>query len=285
MISIAVRTLGGRAQRADLRTLRVRWTRRAYARSVTSVRDLLTTLTRTDPAHPRLTWYGPGGERVELSGRVLGNWVTKATNLLVEEADAGLGTRVVLDLPAHWRAVVWALASWTCGAQVVLPPPGLDRPLPRDLGGAVVVTDRPGELAARAVDASGTPDLVVAVALPALAMRFPGTLPPRALDGAADLMTYPDALGWLPPLDSASPALEDDVSHRELPAWSCRVTGAQEWPIPARVLVEVSDAGMALAMSLAAWVRGGSVVLVERGVPGLDRLAAVERADVHAPGA
>lgn len=249
---------------------------------MTSVRDLLSTLTRTDPAHPRLTWYGPAGERVELSGRVLGNWVTKATNLLVEEADAGPGTRVVLDLPAHWRAVVWALASWTCGAQVVLPPPGLDRPLPRDLGGAVVVTDRPGDLAARAGDAAGRADLVVAVALPALALRFPGSLPPGMLDGAADLMTYPDALGWLPPLDSASPAIEDVVTHRGLLAWARRVTDAQEWPIAARVLAEVSDARTALAMSLAAWAGGGSVVLVERGVPGTDRLATAERAVVHA---
>lgn len=252
---------------------------------MTSVRDLLATLTRTEPAHPRLTWYGPGAERIDLSGRVLGNWVTKACNLLVEEADAGPGTRVVLDLPPHWRAVVWGLAAWTSGARVVLPPPGLERPLPRDVAGAVVVTDRPGELAARAGDATGAADLVVAVALPALALRFPGPLPPGTLDGAADLMTYPDALGWLPPLDSASPAIEDGVSHRELLAWARRVTDAQEWPIAARVLAEVSDARTALAMSLAAWAGGGSVVLVERGVPGTDRLATVERAVVRAQGA
>ena len=40
----------GRAQRADLRTLRVQRTGGAYPRSVTSVRDLLATLTRIDPA-------------------------------------------------------------------------------------------------------------------------------------------------------------------------------------------------------------------------------------------
>lgn len=251
---------------------------------MTSVRDLLTTLTRTDPARPRLTWYGPGGERVELSGRVLGNWVTKATNLLVDEADAGPGTRVVLDLPAHWRTVVWALAAWTCGARVVLPPAGLDRRLPHDLDGAVVVTDRPGDLT-NPGQGAGTPDLVVAVALPALALKFPWPLPPGALDGAADLMTYPDTLGWLPPLDGVAPALEDHVVHRELLAWARRVTDGREWPTAARVLAVARDVGTALASSLAAWAGGGSVVLVEPGVPRLDRIGIVERADVHAPGA
>lgn len=252
---------------------------------MTSVRDLLTTLTRTDPTHPRLTWYGPGGERVELSGRVLGNWLTKAANLLVEEADAGPGTRVVLDLPAHWRAVVWAVGAWMCGAEVVLPAGGPERRVPPGLAGAVVITERPHAVIDAAGREGAAPDLVVAVALPALAMRFPRALPPRALDGAADLMTYPDVLGWLPPLDGAFSAIEGGVTHRELLAWACRVADAQEWPYPARVLVEVSDTRTALAMSLAAWAGGGSVVLVERGVPGPDRLAIVERTDVHAPGA
>src|SRR5690554_3627439 len=74
-----------------------------------------------DPSQPRLTWYGEDDERVELSGRVLANWVTKATNLLVEEGEVEPGTRVLLDVPAHWRALVWALATWTAGGHLVLP--------------------------------------------------------------------------------------------------------------------------------------------------------------------
>lgn len=273
--------MGGRPQRADLRTLRVQRTGGAYPRSVTSVRDLLATLTRIDPAHPRLTWYGPGGERVDLSGRVLGNWVTKACNLLVEEADAGPGTRVVLDLPVHWRAVVWALASWTCGAQVVvLPPPGLDRPLPHDLAGAVVVTDRPGELAARTGGGAGAPDLVVAVALPALALRFPGSLPPGTLDGAADLMTYPDALGWLPPLDPSTVAIVGGPSHRDLVAWARTVARANTWPSARRVLTGADDPEGHLAVTLAAFAAMQSVVIVTDTERDLDALADVERAHV-----
>ncbi|WP_330998305.1 TIGR03089 family protein [Georgenia wutianyii] len=85
----------------------------------TKVLDLLT---GDEPNQPRLTWYGPDDERVELSGRVLANWVTKATNLLVEEGEVGPGTRVLLDVPVHWRALVWAMATWCAGGELVLPP-------------------------------------------------------------------------------------------------------------------------------------------------------------------
>src|SRR5690625_2572400 len=75
---------------------------------------------------PALTWYGPDGERVELSQRVLANWVTKAINLLSDEADTAPGSAVGLDLPMHWRTLVWALAAWGCGATVTLPAEDLD---------------------------------------------------------------------------------------------------------------------------------------------------------------
>src|SRR5688572_8303068 len=104
-----------------------------------TVADVLRSL-QPEPGRPRLTWYGPDGERVELSGAVLENWVTKTTNLLVEELDAAPGSRVVLDLPPHWRTVLWALATWRACACVVAAGPD-------DAAGAgadAVVTDRPG---------------------------------------------------------------------------------------------------------------------------------------------
>src|SRR5690606_6668003 len=82
-----------------------------------TIRDVLRTLT-ADPGRPRLTWYGDGGERIELSGAVLANWASRTTNLLVEEFDAEPGTIVALDLPPHWRTLVWALATWQSGAEV-----------------------------------------------------------------------------------------------------------------------------------------------------------------------
>ncbi|NYI57534.1 TIGR03089 family protein [Cellulomonas soli] len=156
-----------------------------------SIGSLLTNLTR-EPGRPRITWYGPDSERVELSGAVLENWVNKTTNLLVEEFDAGPGTRVLLDLPGHWRTVVWALAVWRAGACVVLEPSAGGR-------ADVVVTTDPGAH-------PGAAELV-AVSLPALARRFDGDVPPGAIDATAAVMTYGDAIGWAPEADGAATAL------------------------------------------------------------------------------
>lgn len=181
-----------------------------------------------DPGRPRLTWYGTDGERVELSGHVLANWVTKSTNLLVEEHDAGPRTTVLLDLPVHWRTVVWALAVWRTGgclrlpdAATTAPPdssapdppvPGPRAPLRQALGRGdltaadidvadLVITDRPQ-------DAATTRAELIAVALPALARSFGGPLPAGATDAASAVMTYPDQLGWVPPTDLTAPALD-----------------------------------------------------------------------------
>lgn len=230
----------------------------------------------SDPGRPRLTWYGDGGERVELSGAVLQNWVSKTVNLLVEEFDAGPGTVVTLDLPAHWRSVLWALAAWRCGATVALADetPGA--------GGDVVVTARPAAWAP-ASGGAATGD-VVAVALPALARAFDGDLPPGVLDAAGAVMTYGDVIGWVQPTDPGAVALEvpgaPPVSFADLvPAG-----GAPG----ARVLVDgAAEPGGLLRGLLATWAADGSVVLASAATAAelaadparLDRLRETERID------
>lgn len=150
----------------------------------TDVPALLSALAASDPGRPRVTWYGDEGERVELSARVLDNWVAKTANLLVEELDADAGTAVRLDLPAHWRTVVWALATWAVGARLV-----------EDGEADVVVTATPG------AEAGG--GRVVAVALPALARSVPHP-PAGALDYNAEVSGFgdvfvPDEPAALPP--------------------------------------------------------------------------------------
>lgn len=236
-----------------------------------TVADVLTSLHR-EPGRPRLTWYGPDGERVELSGAVLDNWVTKTANLLVEELDAGPGTRVSLDLPPHWRALVWALATWRVGACTVV-----DHAV--GAGAAdVVVTHRPAS-------APGGPP-VVAVSLGALARRFDGDLPAGAIDAAAAVMTYGDALGWTPPRDAAAPAVETAagaVRHDELLPWAAGSSGA---PPRARTLVrlpaEGSDTVGLLRVALDVLTGEGSVVVVTAGddpadAARVDRIAETER--------
>lgn len=223
---------------------------RPYAGRVlpTTTADLLTLL-RREPGRPRLTWYAADGDRVELSGAVLDNWVSKTTNLLVEELDVGPGSRVLLDLPTHWRTVVWAMAAWRSGATLVLPD------AERTVGADVVVTDRPEE-------PRDTSAQLVVVSLPALARRYAGALPPGALDAASAVMTYADVIGWVPPTDPASPAVDAagaQVPHADLFAWA----GPQE---TARALLAAGAGRVdatALAQVLGLLAADGSVVLVD----------------------
>ena len=208
---------------------------------VTSLHTLLARSPR-----PALTWYGDDGERVELSGPVLAQWVTKAANMLLEELDAGPGARVRVDLPGHWRAVVWAMAVWRVGACVVVSDEVGTSPVD------AVVTAAPASFA-------GRPG-VVAVALPALARSFPGALPDGVLDGSA-VLSYGDALGSVPPVDLDAPALlgpSGAASHAQLvgPGGSS-----------GRVLVDAAGDGLdtMLRTVLDVLAAGGSVVLVGGG--------------------
>lgn len=82
--------------------------------------DLLTAVLRTDAARPLFTQYDDStGERVELSGATLANWVAKAANLLQDEFDIGPGSTVALALPVHWQTAAVLLAVWSCGATVL----------------------------------------------------------------------------------------------------------------------------------------------------------------------
>lgn len=252
---------------------------------------LLDGLTR-DPGRPRLTWYGPGGERVELSGHVLDNWVTKSTNLLVEEFEVGPGSTVVLDLPPHWRAVVWAFAVWRAGACVV-PVARADDTAQGGAGGglaseqAVVVTDRP--------EAWSSAHDVVAVALPALARRFDGPLPTGAMDASAAVMTYGDVLTFLQEHDPGADAIEVEgavVTHAELGRWAGQTSLApapdgQEVDAPRLLLALRPVQGVSLlATALDVLGRDGSLVLLDPVVTGevaddparLERLTTTERA-------
>jgi uncharacterized protein (TIGR03089 family) len=76
-------------------------------------------------ASPLLTYYDLAtGERTELSGISVANWVDKTSNLLADELGVGAGEAVELVLaersPGHWVTLVWQLACWQVGAAVTL---------------------------------------------------------------------------------------------------------------------------------------------------------------------
>lgn len=215
--------------------------------------DLLAAIQSADPGRPRLTWYDdePGpttGERIELSARVLVNWVSKAGNLLQDDLAAEPGTRVWLDLPAHWRAVYWALATWAVGATVVLTD-GVDADLRDDAD--VVVTCDPATAAAAGGDA-------ILVSLPALARSHPeASAAEGAVDEARELSTHGDEFSPFTEPDPASTALV--VGDAETP-YADLVVARPDWGDAPRVALS-GALGDTLVAALSAWALDGSVIL------------------------
>lgn len=230
---------------------------------------LLAALRSGSSSSPRLTWYGPDGERVELSGRVLDNWVAKTSNLLQDELDAEPGMRLLLDMPAHWKSVVWSLAGWQLGMQIVLDDGG--EPQPVDVA---VTADPASPPAAQAV---------VAVALPALAMKWPGGLPAGILDYASEVRSHGDV--FMPHMDGSSDAAAITTGSAAYPHSALLSDFAVPQPSGVRLLVRAGE-GLenALASALGAWAADGSVVLVHPDVEVTDHLMAVERVTGAAAG-
>lgn len=228
--------------------------------------DLLTALRSGQSTSPRLTWYGPDAERVELSGRVLDNWVAKTSNLLQDELDAEPGTRLRLDLPAHWKSVVLALAAWQLGMEVVLDSAEAE----------LLATAEPAAAAA-----GGAFEAVLAVALPALAMRWQGELPSGVVDYAAEVRSHGDFFMAQVDPEAGRVAVRAGAgtahTHARLLDGFAAAAGAPG-PAAPRLLVRAGDGlESVLAQSLGAWQRDGSVVLVHPDVPVTERLLGDER--------
>lgn len=209
--------------------------------------EILTTLNAQDSAAPRITCYddvpGPtAGERVELSGRVLGTWVSKAGNALQEEWDIEPGSVVRLDLRPHWRLLYWAWAVWSVGAHA-----DLDGDLPADL----VVTDDLDRL-----PADGP---AVLVTRGALARSAGADLPEEVMDEAADLASYGDDFdAWQEPsADDAALTLDG----RSLAHGGVVAAVEAEAPKGARLQLVDPTAGDLLRRALATWAGGGSLVV------------------------
>ncbi|MET3810803.1 TIGR03089 family protein [Arthrobacter sp. UYEF3] len=224
--------------------------------------ELMTALRSGQSTSPRLTWYGPDAERVELSGRVLDNWVAKTSNLLQDELDAEPGTRLRLDLPAHWKSVILALGAWQLGMEVVLDAADAD----------LLATAEPGPAAAEEAF-----DAVIAVALPALAMRWQGALSSGVVDYAAEVRSHGDVF---------MPHVEPEAVRRAVrgPGGAVHTHGelldgfAAAHEDGLRLLVHAGDGlAAALAESLGAWKSDGSVVLVHPDVSVTERLLSDER--------
>jgi uncharacterized protein (TIGR03089 family) len=157
-------------------------------------------------AQPLVTFYDDSsGERVELSGATLANWVAKTAGLLTDTIDVRPADLVRLQLPRHWLTAAWALATWRVGAVLQLdeskPDLGPGRLLP---GQQAAVTVCPDSLAGSYGADAG---VVVAVSLRPMGVR-PGPAQPDAgvLDFAREVAQFPDVFDGPQP-SAADPAL------------------------------------------------------------------------------
>jgi uncharacterized protein (TIGR03089 family) len=227
--------------------------------------EILADLRSSDDAAPRITWYDLGdgptsGERVELSARVLANWVAKAANALRDDWDVQPGDVVALDLPPHWRSLYWAFAVWSAGAGVAV---GAD-----SAGEAVaIVTTDPTHLHL-------APEAAL-VTLAALSRGAAGTVPSGVMDEARELATHGDVFLPGPRARRSDPLIVEGErvrSHGDL------VGELSAFAPGRRVHTATEDLGEFLRVALSAFAAGGSVVLTRGGSD--DALARV-RADAR----
>ena len=213
---------------------------------MTTFPHVLSELLTRDAGRPLVTFYdGATGERTELSVTTYANWVAKVASLLADELEVEHGSRVLVDLPAHWLAPVVLGAAWAAGLEVVWD------------GEADAVVTGPHGVERWAGEAARIP--VVASALLPLAVRFPAALPAGVHDLGVEVWSQPDAyVAWPAPADD-DPAVAG-VTQADL--WRAAAAGSQITD-GGRLLSETSPASPSgLASFIEPLARNGSMVLV-----------------------
>lgn len=172
-------------------------------------------------AAPALTWYAGSGlsERIELSGKVCANHLTKIANYLSLECELGVGQTMWVDLPSSWKSMLWSSAALLLGANLEFLAANFDvqsifadgSPAisQQDLqstssfgssavfsDGDLILTNRPEFWTAGAGSelAAAVQVEIVALNLDSLAFAWASELPDDAFDGQAEVMGQPDAL-------------------------------------------------------------------------------------------
>ncbi|QMS56642.1 MULTISPECIES: TIGR03089 family protein [Kocuria] len=208
---------------------------------------------------PALVWRD-GAERVELSGRVLVNWVEKSAGLLVDELDVTAGDTIRISPAPHWRLVVLSLAALRVGARVEFAADA-DAVLHAHLEG-------------HDDDASGT-ELVVAT--PALAFACSEPLPEGAVDFCAEVRAQPDVYTGFEEPDPSAGALPSGTTHGQLLGRALE-TAPQE--AVGTVFLPLADGWeeTALLTTLGIMVRGGAVLLTAGPQDATEDVLSQERA-------
>ncbi|MEV4350634.1 TIGR03089 family protein [Actinoplanes sp. NPDC049596] len=194
---------------------------------------------RNDPASPLLTFYDDAsGDRTELSGATLDNWVSKTANLLVDGLGLGSGDTAAVHLPPHWQTAAVLLGAWSAGLAAET----------EDTESAEVVFATPGQ-----TTATKAPDRYATGLLPfAMPLR---ELPAGFADYVLEVRQHGD---YFP----GQPVAADDKAlngrtHRDVLAEAA----AMGIPAGARVLIDAARHPDPVEWLLAPLVAGASIVL------------------------
>ncbi|OKL50215.1 hypothetical protein [Boudabousia marimammalium] len=122
--------------------------------------------------------YDSSGRRLPLTTSLVARWIGKCAHayqqLLFPPADS-----VEIQMPAHWRSIVWTLGAWYAGLSTGTRP---QSPSP-----SAIVSDQLETLEASEAAVK------IAQSLEHLAIRWPGNLPWEVEDGAQLANEQPDA--------------------------------------------------------------------------------------------
>ena len=236
----------------------------------TTIPGAFSDVVRRDPTAPLLTWYDDAtGDRTELSGATLDNWVSKTANLLIDGLGLSGGDTVAVLLPPHWQTAAIVLGVSSAGLSVALP----GRPQPVD---ALFTTPAlAGEAVAwAAVDRYATGLLPLAMPL--------REVPPGFVDYVTDVRNYGDHFGGAP-VTPDSRALAGPVELSHLAVLRTATERAAELGITAgdRVLIDTRAYPDPADWLFAPLAVGASVVLCANLHPAkLDGRTAAEKVTV-----
>lgn len=209
----------------------------------TTIPQVLASAVRRDPASPLLTFYDDtSGDRTELSGATLDNWVAKTANLLVDGLGLGAGDTAAVTLPPHWQTAAILLGVWSAGVAAEISDPE----------SADVLFTAPDQTAT-----TKAPDRYATGLLPfAMPLR---ELPAGFADYVLEVRQFGDHFPGQP-VTADDPALNDRSHADVLAAAAARAT---ELGITAggRVLVDAATHADPVAWLLAPLVTGASIVL------------------------
>ena len=193
-----------------------------------------------DATQPFITFYDDAtGERVELSGATLANWVAKTANLLVDGMALGPGDVAAVRLPPHWQTAAILLGCWSAGLTV-------------DVSGSAAADVA---FVTAEVDPRPVAEETYAVSLAPLGLPFRPGPPQGTVDFSVEVRGYGDQF----PGNAALPgqAALDDATHAELLA----AGAARAVPRGVRVLIDADADPDPRSWLVAPLVAGGSVVL------------------------